>query len=42
MQKLQEIEKWNEAIELYWKFIKYFLNFLKHFLLSNSKPLTSE
>lgn len=42
MHKLQEIENWNEAIELYWKFIKQFLNFLTHFLQSNPKPLTTE
>ncbi len=42
MHKLQEIENWNEAIELYWKFIKQFLNFLKYILKSNTRPLTSE
>jgi hypothetical protein len=42
MLKLQEIENWNEALELYWKFIKQFLNFLMYFLQSNRKPLTTE
>lgn len=42
MHKLEEIENWNEAIELYWKFIKQFLKFLTHFVLSNPKPLITE
>lgn len=42
MHKLQEIENWNEAIELYWKLIKQFLNCLKYFLQINPNPLTSE